>query len=228
MPLPNPFGPFGVGAGTTGDPFRESPGDWNRGGNGAQPYFAPGSEGDLSRRARDIGAEESRRYQQGLGGLTQAFNRTQGILDQGIDTGLLFSRAADASGARARGRVDQLRSSLGARGLNPNSGAASGMLSRLAMAQEGELTGATRDIAIENQKARQLGAAQNFNNAFNLAQYVNSPVSGIEYEASQNIFEGNIAREGLRSQERSADRASKRGLLGSLIGGGLSLLGGLL
>lgn len=182
--------------------------------------FATG-EGELRRRASDIEGEEYGRYQGGLGVLQSAYAKAQGALD---NTDLLFSKAADAIGARSGMALNALRQSLGARGLNPNSGAASGMLARLMADRENSVMGAMRDTAI----ARQQAAAQNFQNALNLAVYQNAPVSSVGLDTETNIFEGLLARRGIESAQKSEKRAAKNSLYGGLIGGGANLLSGLL
>lgn len=187
----------------------------------------PSLEDTMKSQAADIAVQENARYQGGLGTLQQAYAASQSAM-QPIDPSLLFSKAADAVGARAMGNMNALRTSLGARGLNPNSGAASGLLSRIAFEQNNGVTGAIRDVAIDNQRNRQVAAAQNFANAMNLANYQNSPVSGVNLETTQNLFEGQIAREGIAAQKSSNKSASKNNLLGGLIGAGASILSGLL
>lgn len=188
----------------------------------------PSLEDTMKSQAADIVAQENARYGAGLGTLQQAYGQSQKALSDLIDPSLLFSKAADSIGARAAGNLSALRTSLGARGLNPNSGAASGALQRIAYQQAGDVMGATRDVALENQRQRQVAAAQNFANAMNLANYTNSPVSGANLETSQNLFEGQIAREGIKAQSKSNKAASKNNLLGGIIGAGASILGGLL
>lgn len=178
--------------------------------------------------AERIESEEYRRYGEGLGVAQDAYKQSSEVLNQGIDADLLFSRAADTAGARSRGLVESLRSSLGARGLSPNSGAAQGLLSRIAMSQQGELIGAKRDIAIENQRQRQVNAAVNFANALNLASYTNSPVPGARLETDQNIFEGLLGMYGVNRMSEAQSKAGKQNILGSLIGGGTSILGSLI
>lgn len=188
----------------------------------------PSLEDTMKSQAADIVAQENQRYGQGLGTAQQAYGQSQSVLSQMIDPSLLFSKASDAIGARSVGNMNALRSSLGARGLNPNSGAASGLLSRMAFDQNNAITGATRDVAIENQRQRQVNAAQSFANAMNLANYTNAPVSGANLETTQNLFEGQIAREGIAAQKSSNKAANKSNVLGGLIGAGASILGGLL
>lgn len=191
-------------------------------------WSTEGLANTMRQQAGSIEEEEKRRYQQGLGVLQGAYEKTSKTLDSTIDPNLLFSRASDTVGARSRSMIESLRGSLGSRGLNANSGAASGLLSRLAMSQEGQLIGATRDIAIENQRQRQANAAINFANALNLAGYTNAPVSGAMLETTQNLFEGSLAREGLAAQRSMANSANKTNLLGGIIGGVGSILGGLI
>lgn len=182
----------------------------------------------MVRSAQDIAKTEGERYGAGLDTLTGAYNESRRSMADLIDPNLLFSKASDAIGARSGQQLNDLRSSLGARGLNPNSGAASGMLSRLQFQREGALTGATRDIAIENQRQRQVNAALNFSNALNLANYQNSPASAVMLDTYQNLFEGDIAREGIRSQRKSQQEANQTNFLGGLIGAGAGILGGLI
>lgn len=192
---------------------------------GWAPRTTAGSEMDITGRANAIEAEERSRYQAGLGGLESAYTRSSRALGQGIDPDLLFSKAADTIGARARFNLEGLRSSLGARGLNPNSGAAQGLLNRIGFDRENALVGATRDIAIENQRQRHVAAAQDFANALNLAQYRNSPVPQIGLDASLGMAEINAGIRGLQAQERMQASANRTNLLSGIIGGGLGLLG---
>lgn len=188
----------------------------------------PGSESDLVRRADDIERTEYGRYGEGKGFAVDAFKNAQTELSKGIDTDLLYGKALDSSGAQARSSVESLRSSLGARGLNPNSGAAQGMLSQMALQQTGQLVGAKRDIALADRETRQKNAAVNFANALNLAGYINSPVPQIGLDTSTSIFEGNLAREGMANQMASNNAANKTNILGAGIGAAGSVLAGLI
>lgn len=193
---------------------------------GGTVEYAAGTEADLMNRANQVDAEETKRYEGGLGVIQDAYASSKKDLSTLLDQDLLFSRASDAVGARAGRGLESLRSSLGSRGINPNSGAAGGMMQRMMMSQQGQLIGAKRDIALENQNVRHRNAAVNFANALNLGQYQNSPVSVAGMDMSTNIFEGNLAREGIASMERSQKRASKDAKMGSLGGGALGLAGG--
>ncbi len=175
--------------------------------------------------AGGIEDEEVRRYQGGLDTLTSAYDESQKVLKEGIDTDLLFSRAADSVGARARSSVGNLRTSLGARGLNPNSGAAQGLMNRIGFESSNALMGAKRDIAIDNQKQRQVAAAMNFANALNLANYRNAPVGGARLEATQALMEYSLADRGVGAQERAARSAERNATMGTIFQGVGTLAG---
>ena len=231
-PPPAPPGPnngigYWLGGGARG--YGGRPGTpWGYGAPQAPAAGQSNLENEMRSRASDIARQEQQRYESGLGVARDAYARSERSLSQLIDPDLLFSRASDAIGARGVDSMNRMRQSMGARGINPNSGAANGMLSRLAFEQNNAITGATRDVAIENQRQRQVNAAQSFQNAMNLSAYINSPVSGIEYENAQNLFEGQIAREGIASQRDSNHEAAQTGLLGSIIGAVGGVLGGLI
>jgi hypothetical protein len=55
--------------------------------------------------------------------------------------------------------------------------------------REGAVVGAVRDTAIERSRL----AGVNFQNALNLANYENSPVSGVGLDTETNIYEGLLA-----------------------------------
>lgn len=217
--LPGQSAQEGRPDGTWGPPRRTSGAPWTD---------LSGAVNHMYDLAGEIEGEENRRYQGGLAGLTEAYRASRETLGRDIDSSLLFSRAADAVGARARGNLDALRRSMGARGINPNSGAATALLQRADFEKQNALVGAERDIGIENQRRRDVNAAINFANALNLANYTNAPVSGVRLDATQNAFEGGIALQGIEAAQQSNRRANRTNLLGGLLGAGSSLLGGLL
>lgn len=178
--------------------------------------------------AGGIEDEERSRYQGGLDTLTGAYEESRTALSSLVDEDLLYSKAADAVGARAKSSVEGLRRSLGARGLSANSGAAQGLLSRIAFEGQNSLIGAKRDIALENQRQRQVNAAVNFANALNLANYRNSPVGGQRLEATQGLMEYSLADRAVGAQERATKDAGRNQLLGAGIQGGLGLLSSLI
>jgi hypothetical protein len=189
---------------------------------GTNPF---GSPGDLYERAYQTEHEERRRQGVALGGLESEFAGLKDSLSKGIDTSLLFSRATDATGLRARGMMDRLRQSIGGRGIDPNSGAAGGLLSRIAMQQDNANVGAMRDIAIEDSRDRAARAGQLFTGALNLFQARNQPLPSALLDTALNQSELDLAREGLASQERMTKDANKKDFFSGLIKGGLSLAG---
>jgi hypothetical protein len=185
------------------------------------------SESTMRSQSSAIEAEENRRYGEGVGGAKDAYASLTKALLEPTDTSLLFSKASDAIGARGGGQMDALRTSLGARGLNPNSGAASGLLQRLMFNQENALVGAQKDIAIDAKARRDTNAATAFAAALNLNDRINAPVSQIGLDTTTNIYEGQIAKYGIDKQAKSAKKANESNMLGGLLGAGASILTGL-
>ena len=206
-------------------PDKENPGWGTDPKSGVDPWDLNTEEALIAqaRRAEDV---ELQRYEEGKGILSQAFQESRTKLNTDIDANLLFSRASDSVGAQSKRNIESLRRSLGGRGLRASSGAAQGMLSRIAFQKEGALTGATRDIAIENQRQRQVNAAVNFANALNLANFTNAPHPQAGLDVLANLTDLKLAREGLRSQERSAARAGKKNWLSAAFGA-IPVVGGI-
>lgn len=167
------------------------------------------SEDMMRTQAGAIESEENRRYQQGFGLANQAYSDLRSTLASTVDPSLMFSKAADAIGARSSANLEALRGSLGARGLSPNSGAASGLLQRLAFQQGNSVMGAIKDTELESQRMRQVNAATQFGAALNLAGYANSPVPQIGLDTTQNIYEGQLAKYGIDKQAKSVKNANK-------------------
>ena len=182
------------------------------------PTGAPahGSEASLVDHANRIATEEERRYNEGLAGARSAFDQSQSALSNLIEPGALFSQATDNIGARGRQSIEGLRSAFGARGINPNSGAGQGMMERMSFENTNQVLGATRDSAFEAQRQRQVAAAVNFANAMNVNQATNAPVSGVRYEAEQDIFQGGLTREGIAAMA-AARRGGSSGKGGKLV-----------
>ncbi len=173
----------------------------------------------MASKAAGIESEEYQRYGRGLGAAQSAFDTSQKTLSELMDPDLFFSQASDSIGAQAGGQVDALRRSLGARGLNPNSGAAGGLLSKILFQRDQSLAGANLQSQIEAQKMRQAAAATNFAQALNLAGYINSPVPQIGLDVMQNKQEQLLAREGLHNQRESNKEANRSGTFGDVITG---------
>lgn len=202
--LTNAFAPFGGGSTTD-----------------KAPYRANLPEDQMTRHAEGIEAEETRRYEQGLGTMMDAYRHSQGEIAKSLDPGLLWSKASDNIGARSKGALESMRRQLGASGRQPSQG----LLSRLMMSHEGQLLGAERDITIHNKEKRSALAAQSMGDALKLAIQQQAPVSGIRYENAQNLFEGQLTREGHQAGVASNRAASKDNKMGSLGGGALGLAG---
>lgn len=217
-------------------------------GSSASDFFHPNRSSDEwagnPLRGMDIAGAihelEQQRFNAGLGGLQGASARFDsdmatalgGLKD--IDANLLFSKATDQAGARARGSVNALRSSLGGRGINPNSGAAMGAASRITGQFNADVLGAKGNIAIANQRnsqqnaaMRASAAAQAFANALQIAEFqTGGPVGEVLADANQNMMDFNLAREGLFRAERSQQNASETDFWGGLLEAGAGVLAG--
>lgn len=184
----------------------------------------PPLEDQLVRSARSIQAEERLRRQQGLGVLSEAFERAQQARTP-IDADLLFSRAMDSVGARGRNVLSSMMKNFAGRGIRPGSGAFRGTLSKLAHGMEGQMVGARRDIAIYDQQQRRADAAANMADARTMAVAYGAPVSGVMHSTLQDLFEGQIAREGIQAGVAAQRASSRDRKMGSLGGGLLGLAG---
>lgn len=141
---------------------------------------------------------------------------------------LFFSQAADQAGAQAREGIGSLRTSLGSRGINPNSGLAAGLASRVATQQQNQIVGATRDIALDSSRRRAVQRSQRLNAAFGLANFQNQSPSLLGADAlgsAANVLAGREANDMAAREARKARNAQQTGAMISGVG---SLLGGIL
>ncbi len=183
--------------------------------SGAVTDPAPGSDEWFWDEAGRIEDEENRRF----GIAEDALATSRDALSKLVDPNLMFSRASDTIGARAKGAVEQLRRSLGGRNIRPDYAGAQAR--RLAADQSNALVGATTDITLANQQQRLKNAALSFAQAVSVA---NMPVSGVKFETGQMFMERDLTREGIQAMRDSQDKASSDNKMGSL-GGGLFSLG---
>lgn len=184
-----------------------------------------GTQPGLYEAAAGIEAEERSRYERGMGDLETQFGALQSTLSKGVDKSLLMGQGFDATGLRARTMMDRLRQNIGGRGIDPNSGAANGLLARLALQMDNANMGVMRDVEIEDARQRQVNAGQLFGAALNVFQARNQPVPTALADMGLNVAEMNLAERGLQRQERMTNKASKNNLLAGLLGGGLGILG---
>ncbi len=190
------------------------------------PGLPSGSlEDQLYGSAVGIEAEENRRREEGLGVLQREFDQSRSTLSDLIDPDLLFSRAADSIGARGKRTLSGLMKNFAGRGIRPGSGAFQGAMSRFALGSEGQRIGAQRDVALANQQQRREDAGTLFGMARTMAGAIASPVSGAKHSTLQNLYEGEIAREGIDKGVAAQRASSKDRKMGSLGGGLLGLAG---
>lgn len=170
---------------------------------------------------------ENQRFQDSLGFLKGEFQRSnEGFAaDNARLDRLLFSGAADRFGREASEGLSALRTSIGARGINPNSGAAAALAGNIGLRQQGQLMGARRDITMDSLRRRDAQRVQRFQQAFGLADFMNQGDSEIGLSALSGLV-------GLRERQldkedslKEARKARKDAMIGSAIGLGGNLLG---
>jgi hypothetical protein len=185
----------------------------------------PSLEQQMTDEANRMAAQEFGRQEESIRTAEHQFGETKSELANLVDPALMFSLRSDQIGARSKRALSNLRTSLSGRGVGAHSGAARGSLERLALGIENAAVSGRRDVELANQRTRMVNAATNFANAVNLSQIQAQPVSGIQYENLQNLFEGQIAREGIHAMASAQRAASKDRKAGSLGGGVLGLAG---
>lgn len=175
-------------------------------------------------RLRDIEDErfgEAKQFLQGeFGKLTAGFDDRNERLDR-----LLFAGAADKFGAEARTGMNRLGVGLGARGIDPRSGAAQSLAGNIALRQQGQLMGAKRDITADSMRRRDANALQRFQAAFGVGDFLNQGASEIGLAALGSLTSARFqedAREAQLREARLTRRANTKsaniGAIGSAVG----------
>ncbi|MCP5065898.1 MAG: hypothetical protein GY946_04965 [bacterium] len=159
--------------------------------------------------------------------LTGEFERSNAGFDDSIKRleGLRFSQAADSAGRGAAEGLSRLRSSIGARGLDPNSGLAAGLARGIADKQSGQVIGAQRDIALESERLRRDQRLQRLSGAFQLGNFRNQSPSMIKLDTLGSLTSTLFGREQSEEQKQAARNAAKAAKTGALIGGAGKLAG---
>lgn len=181
---------------------------------------------DEAFRARDT---ENARYQEGADLLRQQFSsflgRDTGMGDDQIGT--MFAREMDAAGRMQKDDMRFLRENLGGAGIT-GGGLAAGLASQIQMQRMAQITGAKRDLKIARMERDAQAALENINAAFGVAGYLNQTPSLLGADAAGNLLGLAVTRESDLRGTQAAKKASQSGLVGGLIQGGLTALGGLL
>lgn len=174
--------------------------------------------------------EEDRRFRGESSFLTGEFNRANedfASQEERLDR-LFRSRAADQIGAEARSGLRNVRSLIGSRGLNPNSGLAASLAADVASRQQGQLISARRDIALDSARRRTQERARRLTSAFGLSEFRNQSPSMLGLDAIGATLGVQRAREQEANAKSAAKKSRGDALLGGAIQGGLGLIGSFL
>lgn len=188
-------------------------------------------------------------FEDSITGVTDEAHRLQGIEDQQRTdaTGFMrqeFGRAnvptlsdqtisqmfTSKSDEAARTQMDQeagLRANLGASGIT-GGGYAAGILSGFENQRWGAVTDARRSLTIAKAQSDAEDRYKRFVNSQVLATQMQAPPSMLGLDAAQFASNQRLAKYGIDKQAKAAKQASSNNLLGGIIGGVGSLLGGFL
>ena len=170
---------------------------------------------------------ENQRFADAMGFLQSEFRRSnEGFAaDNARMDRLMFAGAADRFGREASEGMSALRTSLGARGINPASGAAAAMAGNIGLRQQGQLMGARRDITMDSLRRRDAQRVQRFQQAFGMADFMNQGDSEIGLSALSGLTglrERQLDKEDSLKEARKARKAQTQaaaiGGIGSLAG----------
>lgn len=175
----------------------------------------------LGREGFRLRDEEDRRREEALGllrGGLADFDKSFADRERGLQ-GLQFSAMADAAGAGARGGIRNLRGLLGSRGLGASSGAASGLASRVALLQQGQIIGAKRDIALDAARRSALHSAQRQQLIGGIAGLTNQGPSMLGLDTLTNLHDSFAAQFSTGMEEKEARKARKAATRGAVMSG---------
>lgn len=144
---------------------------------------------------------------------------------------LMFARGANDAATTARETAAVAGSSLGARGILPNSGLTADMAQRIDMARSAQTRSTERDVRIEALRQSAQNKAQAFAQLIGLGNSRNAlTTSQPEYtgNALQGLTELIIQKKALDDAKKQGKKSSDNSLIGSIIGGAASIGGALL
>jgi hypothetical protein len=150
----------------------------------------------------------------------------------------LFARGADSAETDALNTATLLRSNLGGRGILPSSALAVGAASQIERGRTAAVRGVERDVTIaklqqdtqDRALAFQQGlAALNSQQSLfrDIATIENQPTATFGQDAMNGLTELIIERQGQENARKDAKKANTMGMIGTVIGGLGSILGGL-
>ena len=144
---------------------------------------------NILRKAFGLEEINNKRYDDSLGMLKSEFAKSNAgfAADNARLDRVLFSGAADSAGRGAAQGISSLRSALGARGINPSSGAAASLAGRIGMQQQGALMGAARDITADSLRRRDAQRQNRLRQAFGIAEFQNQAADMVGLDALQDV-----------------------------------------
>ena len=150
---------------------------------------------------------------------------------------LLFAEGADQASTTALATSRMLAANLGGRGVSASSPLAAGLASQIDLTRAGQTRGVERDVRIELLRRSATDRATAFSQALQAQQAtaqlaaqqadITMQVPAYGMAAQEGLTEAVIEREGIERADKAGKKASKNSLLGSIIGGGLGLIGSL-
>lgn len=191
-----------------------------------QALFDAGSE---AFRLRDL---EEARGRAGEATMTSAFEKASKPTLTDKDIRQYYSRAADESGQAYLDNMAGLRGFLGQGGISPDSGLGQGLASDYNLARSLANVKSRSDLTIQKIVSDAADRQRNFQNAGALAQVQMRPVAMQGSDFLNDLAGIRLGQQGLatemdvaRNQAKAAKQAGKQAGVGSLIGGGLNLVG---
>lgn len=148
--------------------------------------------------------------------------------------GLAFGQDVDATAPEFLGNMRSLRDYIGGAGIT-GGGAAQALATQFEMGRLGQVTDAKRSLFLEKAQTDTLDRVRNFQNQMALATQIQRPVAMQWSDQLQDLTGVRLAQEGLESAEdqaaisaKATKDAGKKSQTGSIIGGALGAIGGLL
>ncbi len=185
--------------------------------------------------AGSLAATENERGAQTRTFLTREFERAnqadRGMGQDEID--LRMGRVSDSATGQSLDQWKGLRDQLGAAGVT-GGGLAAGLGSQIELGRLGQIQGGKRDIAIAEAERRSQSASNQFMRAMGLGSFLSQGDSMLQLDQFNSLIDtgfntwlgGEQIHQGDRAIRAQA-KAGKQSMMGSIIGGGLSLLGSL-
>ncbi len=183
-------------------------------------------QGYLAEAFRLGGIEDDRDAKQ-LGFERGEFNRFNEDFEgrQGRLSNLFRSRAADDIGAQTRQGLRGLRSFVGSRGLNPNSGTVAQLVADIGSRQRSAFIGAQRDIALDEERRRRDHSLARLQGSQRIGDLISKPPSALRLDAIGDVINVQRGREGEAEAKFAASQARKDAKVATGVSIGTSIAG---